>query len=91
MDKLHAGVHPDGSLTFSQLCRILMTYCVFSKEEILLCELGGSQTGNPNGELYMFLSVVILHTVSRPLVEYFGIKFSMRFLLLSSLSGESFV
>eukprot|EP00752_Nemacystus_decipiens_P005390 g4886.t1 len=30
------GVHPDGSLTFSQLCRILMTYCVFSKEEILL-------------------------------------------------------
>lgn len=32
------GVHPDGSLSFCQLCRILMTYCVFSKEEILLCE-----------------------------------------------------
>lgn len=38
MAKQTAGVHPDGSLTFSQLCRILMTYCVFSKEEILLCE-----------------------------------------------------
>ncbi|CAN0135756.1 unnamed protein product, partial [Scytosiphon promiscuus] len=24
-----------GSLSFCQLCRILMTYCVFSKEEIL--------------------------------------------------------
>ncbi|CAM9575617.1 unnamed protein product, partial [Hapterophycus canaliculatus] len=30
------GVHPDGSLSFCELCRILMTYCVFSKEEILL-------------------------------------------------------
>ncbi|CAM9552901.1 unnamed protein product, partial [Ectocarpus sp. 12 AP-2014] len=27
-----------GSLSFCQLCRILMTYCVFSKEDILLCD-----------------------------------------------------
>ncbi|CAN0314319.1 unnamed protein product [Ectocarpus sp. 6 AP-2014] len=34
--RLVAGVHPEGSVSFCQLCRILMTYCVFSKEDILL-------------------------------------------------------
>ncbi|CAM9361970.1 unnamed protein product, partial [Sphacelaria rigidula] len=29
------GVNPAGTLQFSELCRILMTYCVFSRGDIL--------------------------------------------------------
>lgn len=33
-----AGVNPEGELSFCHLCRILTTYCVFSRDDILHCE-----------------------------------------------------